>query len=99
EVEHSTSIYSGLLRMSDLVALIPNINISLYIVAAGSRRAAVRAELGRPTFRALPTSLSAVCGYIAYEKLTAEYEQLAHRLHNFRPEGIRDIAEFFDGAS
>ena len=99
EVEHSTSIYSGLLRMSDLVASIPNIKISLYIVAAESRRAAVRAELGRPTFRALPTPLATVCGYIPYEKLTAEYEQLGHRLHNFRPEGIKDIAEFFDGAA
>jgi len=97
EVEHSTSIYSGLLRMSDLVASIPNIHISLYIVAAESRREAVRAELNRPTFLALPTPLGSVCGYIAYEKLIADYEQLRHRLHNFKPEGIRDVAEFFDG--
>jgi hypothetical protein len=32
EVEHTTSIYSGILRMSDLVVLSPNINFPLYIV-------------------------------------------------------------------
>ena len=30
EVESTTSIYSGLLRMSDLLALQPNINIRLF---------------------------------------------------------------------
>ena len=34
EVEHSTSIYSGLLRMSDLLTMQPNINIDLYLVSA-----------------------------------------------------------------
>ena len=33
EVEHSTAVYSGLLRMADLLALQPNINIKLHIVA------------------------------------------------------------------
>jgi len=33
EVEHSTAIYSGLLRMADLCALLPNINVPLHIVA------------------------------------------------------------------
>ena len=33
EVEHTTSVYSGLLRMADLVALQPNIDIKLHIVA------------------------------------------------------------------
>jgi len=33
EVEHTTAIYSGLLRMADLVALQPDIDIPLHIVA------------------------------------------------------------------
>lgn len=39
EVEHTTSVYSGLLRMADLVALQPNINIKLHIVAPAEKRA------------------------------------------------------------
>ena len=37
EVEHTTSIYSGLLRMADLLALQPNMNINLHIVAPDNR--------------------------------------------------------------
>ena len=37
EVEQSTSIYSGLLRLSDLITLIPAIKIKLYIVGEKSR--------------------------------------------------------------
>ena len=33
EIEHSTSIYSGILRMADLLALQPNMDIKLHIVA------------------------------------------------------------------
>jgi hypothetical protein len=33
EIESTTSIYSGLLRMSDLIAMQPNLNIPLYLVA------------------------------------------------------------------
>ncbi len=49
EIEHTTSVYSGLLRMADLVTLHPNIMIRLYIVAPDSRRAKVLSELVRPT--------------------------------------------------
>ena len=38
EVETSTSVYSGLLRMSDLIAVVPAINIKLYIVAQEERK-------------------------------------------------------------
>jgi len=38
EIEHTTSIYSGLLRMSDLISMQPNIKIDLYLVAPNERR-------------------------------------------------------------
>jgi hypothetical protein len=41
EIEHTTAIYSGLLRMADLVALQPDINIPLHIVAPEDRQATV----------------------------------------------------------
>src|SRR5438093_4803115 len=50
EVESTTSIYSGLLRMSDLLALQPNLDINLYLVAPEERRGKVEQEILRPTF-------------------------------------------------
>jgi predicted RNA-binding protein len=38
EIEGTTSIYSGLLRMGDLVAMQPNLNIPLFLVAPEDRR-------------------------------------------------------------
>ena len=50
EIEATTSIYSGLLRMSDLLALQPNLDLALYLVAPDERRAKVQQEIVRPTF-------------------------------------------------
>lgn len=67
EVEHTTAIYSGLLRMADLCALLPNINISLHIVAPESRREKVFQEITRPVFSLLEHSpLSERCTYLSY---------------------------------
>ena len=67
EVEHTTSVYSGLLRMADLAALSPNLSFPLYIVAPAARLAKVRRELARPTFRAL--GLHQRCRFFSSEAL------------------------------
>lgn len=96
EVEHTTSIYSGLLRMSDLVALLPNINFPMYILAPESRRAAVRDEITRPTFAALPHPLARKCGFISSESLIERRATLGDAtLRYLRPEFIHDVAEQF----
>ncbi|MDA0267051.1 MAG: hypothetical protein O2890_07130 [Cyanobacteria bacterium] len=74
EVECTTSIYSGLLRMSDLGALSPNLNFPFYIVAPKSRIDKVRKELSRPTFQML--ELHNRCGYFASESLQNEFENI-----------------------
>ena len=66
EIEHSTSVYSGLLRMSDLNALVPNLSIDFYIVAPGDRSEKVIKEIRRPTFRKL---LGNGCHFITYESV------------------------------
>lgn len=67
EIEHTTAIYSGLLRMADLCALLPNINVSLHIVAPESRRDKVFQEITRPVFSLLEHSpLSERCTYLSY---------------------------------
>ncbi|HUI31945.1 MAG TPA: hypothetical protein VLX91_17175 [Candidatus Acidoferrales bacterium] len=74
EVEHTTSIYSGLLRMADLLALLPNIDIKLHIVAPPSRSEKVFEEIKRPVFSLLEGgALSEKCTYISYDRLRELY--------------------------
>lgn len=52
EVEHSTSIYSGIVRMLDLALGAPDQAVQgLYLVAPDSREREVREQLQRPAFR------------------------------------------------
>lgn len=81
EVEHTTSIYSGLLRMADLVALQPDVNIRLHIVAPDTKRQKVKQEISRPVFAFLEgRALSEICSYLSYEDVRAvgELKHLAH---------------------
>src|SRR5258707_858006 len=74
EIEATTSVYSGLLRMSDLLALQPNIDIRLYLVAPDERREKVGQEILRPTFTLREKPLREICGFLSFSKLvdTAE---------------------------
>jgi predicted RNA-binding protein len=70
EVEHTTSIYSGILRMADLLALQPNMNIKLHIVAPYARRDKVFQEIQRPVFSLLDESpLSERCTFLSYDSI------------------------------
>ncbi|MBB5467180.1 hypothetical protein HDG32_003300 [Paraburkholderia sp. CI2] len=70
EVEHTTAVYSGILRMADLLALQPNFHTRLHIVAPEERRKKVFQELMRPAFSIFPQGpLSALCSYLPYEKV------------------------------
>ena len=67
EVEHTTAIYSGLLRMADLLALQPNMDIRLHIVAPEDKREKVLREIKRPVFSLLDRGpLYENCSYIPY---------------------------------
>jgi hypothetical protein len=70
EVEHTTSVYSGILRMADLLALQPNMDIRLHIVAPTVRREKVFQELLRPVFSLLDRGpLSEICTYLSYDSV------------------------------
>jgi type II restriction enzyme len=51
EIEKSTSIYSGILRMEDLARSIPDCTCNFYLVAPNRREREVMAQLTRPAFR------------------------------------------------
>lgn len=81
EVEHTTSIYSGILRMADLLALQPNMNIKLHIVAPSERREKVFQEIRRPVFSLLDVAaLSERCTYLSYESIQ-ELSKQKHLSH------------------
>ncbi len=81
EVEHTTSIYSGLLRMADLLALQPNMDIHLHIVAPPEKREKVLREIRRPVFSLLDRApLYERCSFLSYESVDslAEAPHLSH---------------------
>ena len=93
EVESTTVIYSGLLRMADLVALQPNLRIPLYLVAPDERRSKVMAEIQRPSFSRLAPPLSTICRFVPFAALRARAQQVATVLPYLQPDFIREIAE------
>lgn len=81
EVEHTTSVYSGILRMADLLALQPNMDIKLHIVAPEAKREKVFQEIRRPVFSLLEKGpLAESCTYLSYGSLRelGEQKHLAH---------------------
>ena len=81
EVEHTTAIYSGLLRMADLLALQPNMDIRLHVAAPLDRRNKVRQEILRPTFSLLERGpLYKMCTYLPYSAVE-EMNSLPHLEH------------------
>jgi predicted RNA-binding protein len=94
EIESTTSIYSGLLRMSDLIAMQPNLNIPLYIVVPEERRNKVITEVNRPTFSRLSPPLSQLCRLITFPLLRDQVQQLKpHIVANLKPNFLKDLSE------
>ena len=81
EIEHTTAIYSGLLRMADLLALQPNMDIHLHIVAPPEKRERVLREIRRPVFSLLERGpLYEQCSFLSYDSiaLLAETQHISH---------------------
>ncbi len=101
EVECTTSIYSGLLRMSDLLALQPNLDIKLYLVAPDERRDKVEQEIRRPTFNLRPKALSAICGFLPFSTFMEKVEGIRKLgiAASLNPQFLESTAEYFDQKS
>lgn len=69
EIENSTSIYSGILRLSDLRALAPNSNYPLFIVAQAEKKQKVFEQLKRPTFSSDHLGLDKVVRFLSYDSI------------------------------
>src|SRR5215203_5763237 len=83
----------GLLRMSDLIAMQPNLNIPLYLVAPDERRQKVFAEVNRPTFSRLSPPLVDLCRFIAFSALRDQLGQVRSFVRYLKPEFLDEVSE------
>lgn len=92
EVEHTTSIYSGIVRLLDL-AQGANIdgNVPLFLVAPDNREAEVREQIQRPAFRVTAGTLH--LRYLPYGELEKNREAIARFGTGVKP--IQAIAKEF----
>lgn len=100
EVESTTTVYSGLLRMSDLLALQPNLDIDLYLVAPDERADKVQQEISRPTFALPERPLPEICGYLRFSQLQELVETVARLdlAKSLKPDFLRTKAAYFTAA-
>ncbi len=96
EVEHTTSIFSGLLRMSDLLTMQPNITIKLYIVGPDDRQGKFEGEVARPTFAARQRPLYSLCRFLPYSKLCSRLEEAKNVIRYLKPEFLDEIADLYN---
>lgn len=73
EVEHSTPVYSGLLRFNDVHLTDPKIN-RFSIVSNDLRRDLFARQLFRPTFR--KSGLAELCSFLEYANVLAWHQRL-----------------------
>jgi len=74
EVEKSTSIYSGILRLEDLVRSIPGCMCNVYLVAPDKREKEVMAQFTRPAFKQDLADIS--LAFIPFDDLSEHCEAL-----------------------
>ncbi len=74
EVEKSTSIYSGILRMEDLARSIPDCTCNFYLVAPDRREKEVMAQFARPAFHGDLATIS--MSFIPFDDLRQHCDSL-----------------------
>jgi hypothetical protein len=94
EVETTTSVFSGLLRMSDLLSVVPSLKINLYIIAQKNRQDKVRSEITRPTFQKI--GLNEYCKFIPIEELNKLLSRVEGLQGHIQPTIIDTIATGFE---
>ncbi|MCL4538074.1 MAG: hypothetical protein M1378_00475 [Bacteroidetes bacterium] len=74
EVEHSTPIYTGLLRFNDIHLVMPTARLNFHIVANNTRRSLFVKQVMRPTFRA--SGLAEQCSFLEYKEVYGWFTRL-----------------------
>lgn len=96
EVENSTAVYSGILRLSDLRSLTPNSSYPLFIVAPRERRTKVFNELRRPTFSNPYLKLDKIIKYLSYDSVRELDETIKEDPMRFDIDWLNEKAEIIN---
>lgn len=98
EVEHTSAVYSGLLRMSDFMSMQPNLQLKWYLVAPDRRFDKFANEIIRPTFWNLQPPLHTVCRFLPYSRLLQRLDEANQFIEHLKPAFLDDVAELYDPA-
>lgn len=79
EVEHSTPVYSGLLRFNDVLLTNPRVT-RFSIVSNDTRRELFSRQVNRPTFRR--SGLAELCSFLEYANVLAWHHRILKGNHN-----------------
>jgi hypothetical protein len=93
EIENSTDIYSGILRLSDLRTLTPNSTYPLFIVANRERKNKVFKQLRRPTFSDNHLALDRAVKFLSYDSIRKLDENSRAGQSGFDPDWLMQEAE------
>lgn len=93
EIEYSTSVYSGLLRLSDLKYIAPNSNFPLYIVAPRDRKSKVYNEIKRPSFSNPYLKLQEAIKFLSFDKVRRLDEKYSSLKHGINEQMVEEAAE------
>ncbi len=74
EVEHSTPIYSGLLRFNDLHLIEPNLKPRYNIVSNSLRKTLFLKQINRPTF--MTSGLIEICNFLEYKDVYSWFNRM-----------------------
>jgi len=81
EVEHSTPVYSGLLRFNDIYLL--SVLIERFAIVSNEKRKSLFVkQINRPTFRR--SGLSEICAFFNYANVYNWYQKLLNQANNKR---------------
>lgn len=74
EVEHSTPVYSGLLRFNDVLLVSPQLGARFSVVSNDKRRSLFTRQLNRPTFKF--SRLSEYCTFMEYANVYSWHQRV-----------------------
>lgn len=93
EIEHSTAIYSGILRLADLRGVAPNSNYPLIIVAPRDVKSRISEQMKRPTFSNPYLKLNEAMRFLSYEKIRELDDKFSDTAYGLTTEMVLHTAE------
>lgn len=99
EIEHSTAIYSGILRLADLKSVAPNSNYPLIIVASRDKKSRVYDQVKRPAFSNPYLKLREAIKFLSYEKIRELDQRFSDAPYGLTTEMVIKTAEVINNSN